>query len=326
MKSGEIQFDENGLVKKTQSHQNYLRNVDFGIVERARQALKLDKSVKSAKLTAANGNVLANVKIVTDENGKKKMEDEVNHTVFIPNQEGTDGQLKFEIDSEIVQGAKLEVEYGLKVSNISELEYINQNYYYYGSKQGYQLNANELVTLKASSIIDYLDNNMVVDEQMERNGNQVKQAINEKAQLFANGLLSEKLKNFVNQTNKILLINELEKELKPINLGESSVETVEVFIKTSRLLSNNEENLLDNHAEIIKVEKNGGGASLVTVPGNYIPRTSETEYDDDHSETVYVIPPTGLKVDYIAYTLLAISSLGILICGIILIKKYVIIH
>lgn len=59
------------------------------------------------------------------------------------------------------------------------------------------------------------------------------------------------------------------------------------------------------------------------MPGNYIPRTSESEYDDDKSETVYVIPPTGLKVDYIAYTTIAIISLGILTCGIILIKKYI---
>ncbi len=60
------------------------------------------------------------------------------------------------------------------------------------------------------------------------------------------------------------------------------------------------------------------------MPGNYIPRTSESEYDDAKSETVYVLPPTGLKFDYIAYTILAISSLGILTCGIILIRKYVI--
>lgn len=252
MKSGEIQFDENGLVKKTQSHQNYLRNVDFGIVERARQALKLDKSVKSAKLTAANGNVLANVKIVTDENGKKKMEDEVNHTVFIPNQEGTDGQLKFEIDSEIVQGAKLEVEYGLKVSNISELEYINQNYYYYGSKQGYQPNANELVTLKASSIIDYLDNSMAVDESIEEaEGNKLVEG--NRGELY--GLLSDEAKHYAQQVSKILLVQSLSKDLRPIGAGGSVDDVEEVSIRGSRLLGNNEENLLENNAEIIKIEK-----------------------------------------------------------------------
>lgn len=322
LKDGKIQLDENGFVKKTSSHENYLRNIDFGIVERARQALALDKSVKRAKLVATNGNLLADVTIVTDENGNKKMQEDVNHTLYIPNSDGADGQLKFEVDSEIVQGAKLEVEYGLKVSNISELEYINKEYYLYGSNQGYVKNRNDLVTLKASKIIDYLDNNMAVDDNIESNGNQIIQEVNEKSQLFSQGLLSEQVRSFVNQTNRILLINSLSKELVPIGSGEESLSMEEVVIKGSSLLANNEENLLENNAEIIKIEKTGG-ASLVTTPGNYIPAKSESEYDDDQSEAVYVVPPTGLAVNYIAYTLLAISCLGILTCGVVLIKKYV---
>ena len=90
------------------------------------------------------------------------------------------------------------------------------------------------------------------------------------------------------------------------------------------MLSNNDEDFLENNAEIIQVTRNNGGASLITTPGNYVPGEETTyEEDDAMSQNITVTPPTGLISDYIAYVTLAISSLGILISGIILIKKYV---
>lgn len=322
LKDGAIQLDHNGFVKKKEEMKNYLKNVDFGIVERARQALSLDKVIKEAKLMTANGNIIADVEIVTDENGKRRIKDDIKHAVYIPSEKGNDGQIKFEIDGEIVQSAKLEIEYSLRVDNISELDYNNEQYYFYGSKQGYQKNANELITLKASSIIDYIDNTMTNDSNFERAGD-ILEEVGDKSKLFEEGLLDNRVKSFVNQTNKILLIESLSKELKPIGGEVGRTSTDEVTIRGSKLLANNEDRLLENNAEIIKVEKVGGGATLVSTPGNYIPRESEHECDDAQSESINVVPPTGLSVDYIAYTLLAISSLGILTSGIILIKKYV---
>ncbi|MCI8471072.1 MAG: hypothetical protein HFJ35_06395, partial [Clostridia bacterium] len=81
---------------------------------------------------------------------------------------------------------------------------------------------------------------------------------------------------------------------------------------------------LDNSAEIIQVEKSGG-APLITIPGNYVTSTSERpgECDGDRAESVIITPPTGLSTNDIAYIILAISSLGVLTSGIILIKKFV---
>ena len=44
------------------------------------------------------------------------------------------------------------------------------------------------------------------------------------------------------------------------------------------------------------------------------------------SEDISILPPTGLETYYIPYIILAISSLGILISGIVLIKKFVLIN
>jgi hypothetical protein len=124
------------------------------------------------------------------------------------------------------------------------------------------------------------------------------------------------MNNFLKGTGKIITTNVLSKALEP---NES---TDIISLKGYKLLSNNNETVLDNNAEIIEVSKTGG-ALLTTTLGNYIPSQSSHEADDAQSESLTIIPPTGLSVDYIAYTLLAISSLGILGAGIIVIKKFV---
>lgn len=328
----EYELDENGQIVmdgiyavKKEGSKNHLKSIDFGIVERARQALSLSKQVKNVKLTLANVSVLLNIKIVKDETtGQMKLEDTVKHTVYIPDSQAANGQVKIELDNEIMQGATLEIEYGLQVSNISELDYLNSDYYLYG--KGYGENDNQLVTLNASSVIDYLDNNirMVIDE------NEVGEIIQEnasKTDLINQGLLenTKEMKEWLGATSKIILTEKLSKELKPIGTPNADTKTEELALKVSKLLdtsSSGDETILENDAEIIKIEKTGG-SSLITTPGNYVPGLSSSEYDGDRAESVLVVPPTGLGTNYIAYIILIISSLGILTAGIILIKKFV---
>lgn len=61
------------------------------------------------------------------------------------------GLVKLELDNELIQGATVEVEYEIKVTNNSELDYVSEDFYKYGIKSG-----NE-VTITPTSIIDYLD-------------------------------------------------------------------------------------------------------------------------------------------------------------------------
>lgn len=298
---------------KQKGKENYLTSIDFGIVERARQVLELNKTVKSAKITLANGTVLVNAKV--NENGK--LEDTVKHAVYIPDSVGANGQIKIEVDNEIIQGAKLEIEYALKVKNISELDYSTKEYYLYGKENG----ENNIVTLSAKQVIDYLDDSIVINEE----NNEIEEIIQDnskKNQLINDGLLNdtEEMKALLNSTDRVLIIDGLDEKLKPT--GESTQS--DITIKSYKLLSNisnTEEMAFGNDAEIIKVEKSGG-SSLITTPGNYVPSSTSSEYDDDSAETVSIVPPTGLSINYIGYTLLAISSLGILTAGIIFIKKF----
>jgi len=322
--SDEYELNSNGTVKmngiyavKKEEHRNYLKNIDFGIVERARQVLRLDKDVTRVKITLANGMVLMDAKIVEDANGQKTFENDVQSAVYIPKSSQANGQVKFELDNEIIQGARVEIEYALTLTNISEVDYTNQNYYWYGNGHGEK--EEEIVTLKTENVIDYLDNKVSMDTQQNPIGSIIQNT--DKNNLITRGLLedSSNIRNLLNRTQKVFMIdNAFGKTLKP-----TEVESTTFFV--SKLLSNvskDEDWLFDNSAEIVKTVKSGG-APLITIPGNYVSKLSQPEFDNDDSETVVIVPPTGLTTNYIVYTILAISSLGILICGIVLIKKFI---
>ena len=313
---GNIKVDENGYVVKKDGYKNELKNIDFGIVRRPKQQISLDKYVKEAKITLANGNVLIDAKMKDD----GTLENEVKYVSYIPKVdglEGSKGQLKIEIDSELIHGATLEVTYGFKVKNISEIDYATSDYYYYGTVE--EADKDKIITLTPKQIIDYVDNDLVIADDEKWS------TVENKTKLQDDGLLEKgnDMTKHLNSVNKILLYETPEDvKLKPI--GADSETTFDVELKATRLLANStDETYMENNAEIIEVVKTGGSI-LVTTPGNYIPADSATyESDSSSSESLVVLPPTGLTTNVIAWTMIALASLVIFIPGIILIKKYV---
>ena len=299
--------------KGMEKHVNHLQNMDFGIIERAKQALELTKKVKRVRLVLANGTVLVDATV--GENGG--INNEVRYTTYIPKSVVSNGQVKLEIDNEIIQSARLEVEYKFKVRNISEKEYLSESYYTYGI--GHGESQNQLVALNANTVIDYMDNNLAKNVE-ELDGWEVYDAQQKMNLVEQQGLIAPQLKTLLTQTNTVLNTNRLSTDLRPEGITQT-----ETTLKVYRMLPSNiqdEDSEMGNDAEIIKIIKTGG-SSLTTIPGNYVPSEGVKEVDEAKSETVTIIPPTGRITNYIAYTLLSISSLGILVSGIILIKKFV---
>ncbi len=324
--NGELQFDDNGYVLKKEEYQYNIRNIDFGIAKRAQQVLQLDKDVRNAKIILANGFVLIDAKI---ENGK--IVNGAKHAVYVP-ESLNKGQVKFEVDTELLQSAQLEIGYGLKITNISEIDYKNEDYYKYGiipKDYNDKEDKSQLVQLDAKQVIDYLDNSSGSTGN-DSNLGEIRQSQESKKELIEQGLLAEteEMKKLLQDTQRVLIINKLSENLKPRlkDQGEEQLGTsTEQELKAYRLLSNtalDEGISMVNIAEIIEIQKTWG-APVITIPGNYIPSAGNHEQDDSTSSTVTIVPPTGLDINYIAYTLLAISSLGILVSGIILIKKFV---
>ena len=298
-----------------------ITSVDFGIIERSRQILQLDKEITSVKITLANSNVIVNAQL---ENGQ--LINNAQYVTVMPPSNANNGQVKVEIDQELIQGATLDIEYALKVTNISELDYQTPEFYMYGIGHG-EIESS-LITLQPSLIIDYIDNNMSTESEDHENWTVVAQA--DRADYLydensnPDGLLSKDLESTLNSTIKIITTDQLKDDvLKPI--GNDSETSTTALLSAHKLLSNNDETFLENNAEIIVVKKNNGGPVITTIPGNYEPgNTYTSEEDDSEAPGVTIVPPTGQTTNTVSYIIIAISSLAIIVAGIILIKKFVI--
>lgn len=279
-----------------------IENIDFGIVERARQDLALRKRVNTFKVTLANGQVIADMTI--DEKGN--ITGERNHVTYMgPSSSTGNGFVKLELDNELIQGATVEVEYEIKVTNNSELDYVSEDFYKYGIKSG-----NE-VTITPTSIIDYLDKNWGFEA--EKNKEWTVKSLDEIKNIVAKEVYENENSTIADKT--ILYTESLKDEkLKP-------TESATVNLNVSKVLSNSDEISLDNESEITELTKDGG-SRLISTPGNYIPGQEETkESDESIAETVIVTPSTGANLGFIVPVMIGVIALVILGAGVVIIKK-----
>ena len=280
-----------------------IRNVDFGIVERARQKMDLSKRVGSVKVTLANGQVVVDATI--DEDGN--VNGQSNYVIYMGPSESAipaNGYVRIELDNELIQGATLEVGYVITTENLSELDYLSENFYKYGIVEG------EVVTITPSAIIDYLDNDWAFEN--EKNPDwQVK------TKEDLPGLVAEVVYNNENSTinDKTILYTESLKQnaLKP-------TESASVNLNVSKLLTTSDDLSFDNETEITTLDKTGGSKTEGT-PGNYIPGTGKTEPDDSTAETVVVTPSTGANLNFILPITVGVIALIVLGVGVVIIKR-----
>lgn len=311
--NGVLKVDSNGKIIRKNNSLNDIKNVDFGIAERARQVLKLEKRVATIKITLANGNVLINDEIGED----GKLKNSSKYLTYIPEFVDSNGvvtskgQVKMEIDSEILQGSTLEIGYAYKVTNISEVEYLTQEFNNYGRGYG----ETNIVKLSTNKIVDYVDNDAAI-ENVE--GQSWAIEIN-KNDLINNGLLKDttEIKNILNNTDLVITKTDLS------TIALEPTQSTTTTLTTTKLLANTIDEIeVDNDAEIINVGRNGG-RELIVIPGNYVPGETDTmEYDDDQAETVIILPPTGLTTDVIRNVIISLSVLVAIATGIIIFKIY----
>ena len=267
-----------------------VKNVDFGIVERARQKLDLEKRVSTFKVTLANGQILADAKVTED----GKLEGTTNHMTYMGPSTNGKGYVKLEVDSELIEGATLEVGYEIKAINQSEVDYMSENYYKYGIKEG------NIATLTPSAVVDYLDKNLGFVEDNNRDWKQITSEDLEKLNAVKVGD-TEYLNN-----KKILYTEATAKALKP-------TENVLVGLNVSKLLTSAEDLTFNNDAEVAKI----------TPPGN--PPVVPPEYPPVvPAEDIIIVPSTGANMNYLLPTIVGMVSLVILGVGVFVIKKKVI--
>ena len=283
-----------------------VENIDFGVVERARQEMALTKRVKTLKATLANGQVIVNLEI--DENGNVTGDKKgITYMKPDPNMTPSNGFIRLELDNELLQGTILEVGYEIKATNLSELDYLSENYYKYGIKEG------EVITIEPTAIVDYLDKDWAFDT--DKNPQWQIKTLDELKDLVAETVYNNPESSIAEKT--ILYTESLKgQKLEP-------TKSAEVMLNVSKILTTTDEISLDNETEIAELNKPGGSIPQST-PGNYVPGTGSTENDDNMAETTIVTPATGENQNYIMPITIGAVALVILATGVVIIKKKVI--
>ena len=279
-----------------------VRNVDFGIVERAKQLMDISKRVSAFKITLANGQVLMDAEVTED--GKLKGSHSNLSYMGPTNTNGinVNGILRAELDSELIEGATVEVTYAIKVTNVSEKDYDSPNYYLYGNKKGAQLIKNSV-----TGVIDYLDGKIVFvpDNTWEKKENTFIEEVN----------ASEKGNTDYLNSIKTYYTSKLQKDLAP---GESN----EVTLKASKLLTSSEDNTFDNKTEIVDVTRKDG--DITGTPVKVTWNKGKFFFDTDNAEKTVIIPSTGENRNYVLPTVIGIIAVAIVGVGVFFIKKYVV--
>ena len=279
-----------------------VKNVDFGIVERAKQLMDISKRVSAFKITLANGQVLMDAEVTED--GKLKGSHSNLSYMGPTNTNGinVNGILRAELDSELIEGATVEVTYAIKVTNVSEKDYDSPNYYLYGNKKGAQLIKNSV-----TGVIDYLDGKIVFvpDNTWEKKENTFIEEVN----------ASEKGNTDYLNSIKTYYTSKLQKDLAP---GESN----EVTLKASKLLTSSEDNTFDNKTEIVDVTRKDG--DITGTPVKVTWNNGKFFFDTDNPEKTVIIPSTGENRNYVLPTVIGIIAVAIVGVGVFFIKKYVV--
>jgi len=279
-----------------------VKNVDFGIVERAKQLMDISKRVSAFKITLANGQVLMDAEVTED--GKLKGSHSNLSYMGPTNTNGinVNGVLRAELDSELIEGATVEVTYAIKVTNVSEKDYDSPNYYLYGNKKGAQLIKNSV-----TGVIDYLDGKIVFvpDGTWEKKENTFIEEVN----------ASEKGNTDYLNSIKTYYTSKLQKDLAP---GESN----EVTLKASKLLTSSEDNTFDNKTEIVDVTRKDG--DITGTPVKVTWNNGKFFFDTDNAEKTVIIPSTGENRNYVLPTVIGIIAVAIVGVGVFFIKKYVV--
>lgn len=331
-----IKTETSGIDKVTFS----IENIDFGVIERPRQSIDVTKRAKSMKITLANGQVIADAKIV-EKDGKLQLEQQVKGVIYTePSDKNNpkNGQIKAEIDNELIQGATVEIKYEIKVQNNSEIDYDSKGYYCYGEK------GEEIVKIKASGVYDYLDNTMIANDEntewetktiVNYNEKVSKPTIMEEYFKYQSSSIDssgnteirvwyEEFKEQYATAIKNWNITEI-KEARKKKLADKTIlhnanlegeiapgDSKQTSLTASKILTNTDEIELNNDVEITEVTRTAKTGRKVT------PKYTSLY---DRGETVTITTPTGENKNYILITIVAISFFVILGTGIVFIKK-----
>ena len=304
--TGETQVSETGEI----SNSNLYKGLNFGVIKQPEQKIELDKYITNIKMVNAQNNVIFD--------GNPSV-NEMTGVSAIDTSHGKVGSsfIRAELSEETIYGSTLTITYGIKLTNVSDINYYADNYYFYGDSTG----AKE-VTLSPKKVTDYIEQTTSNFKTLNPNT-----TISE-GTVVKDGEYKGRIK-FEITGWKVLYTN------KNKNRTEDQTTSQTIEMTAERILSSSDNDMLIGNTALFI--ENG----TITTDSEIIDRSVEPKDDGNKtklqqttinvidvgnpkSAAITITPPTGEdKQSPVIYIIVGISALMILTTGIVLIKKKV---
>lgn len=280
-------------------------NVDLGLVERPKTQLQITNNVENVKVTLSDGSIVFDA-TQTPEATKGN---ETKNVIWKSNRSATKGItggfIQLYLDEELMYGATIQITYKMQINELNDyVEYEGLEYYAKG-----RTNSENKVESKAKKLVCYIPNKM----QLNETGNWKTTNIDT---IIDKNLVNDKLKDTISsQSNTISKI-----EADNINnayLNNNMLTISQLITKESA------QGGYECKVEIVELENAVGRRMETSIVGNFNPANDPVENDEAKAEDVTVMPPFG--IGQVFYYILTIVIAGMLVVGIIFIKKKVLV-
>ena len=331
-----------------------VQNVDFGIIERPRTKIVLDKRVSHIKLTATDGTTIFDTNQSTSNlTWKENKYNDRGNMVSTGLVQGT-------VDENLLYGSTLNVRYTLEIRNHSEVDYNEKSYYVTGVVS----NRGTMNRIEPTSVIEYVPNVLQYDAELTKANGEVYIAVSNQYGSAAHldsiagsnnlwQVLASKRENKnlpdsyrdtlleagafdeAKQTMDEILITNLDGVRNA--LARNDVISLRNALTLTRVIARTEDTSnadeIQNIAEVIRLTIDNGrrpyyedttNKEVVEIPGNTYPSTLKNieEVDTGRAEVLTFVVPFGANRQ-LTLIVIAIVSLGLLVAGIVIIKKKV---
>lgn len=295
-----------------------IENVDLGLVERPITQLQITNNVENVKVTLSDGSIVFDATQTPEAKGN-----EIKNVIWKSNRSTTKGItggfIQLYLDEELMYGATIQITYKMQINekNDDYVEYEGLEYYAKG-----RTNSGIKVESKAKKLVCYIPNKMQFNKTQSGDWNAITD-INEiipaeekDGENINNNLVNYRLKDTISsQSNTISKI-----EADNINnayLNNNMLTISQLITKESA------QGGYECKVEIVELENAVGRRMETSIVGNFNPANDPVENDEAKAEDVAVMPPFG--IGQVFYYILTIVIAGMLVVGIIFIKKKVLV-
>ena len=304
-----------------------IENVDLGLVERPITQLQITNNVENVKVTLSDGSIVFDATQTAEAKGN-----EIKNVIWKSNRSTTKGItggfIQLYLDKELMYGATIQITYKMQINKLNDyVEYEGLEYYAKG-----RTNSENKVESKAKKLVCYIPNKMQFNKTQSGDWNSITD-INEiipaeekDGENINNNLVNYRLKDTISsQSNTISKIEADNINNKYSNKGYLDNEYLNNNMLTISQLITKEgaQGGYECKVEIVELENAVGRRMKTSIVGNFNPANDPVENDEAKAENVAVMPPFGLG--QVFYYVLTIVIAGMLVVGIIFIKKKVLV-